>query len=218
MFKKLPHSYHIFRNILYTFASVFLFFSGVIVYGIILNMREVPLSEALKEKGLTEVKNPSIVVDRKNYALHLYSDNELIKSYRAVFGKNTSSEKKSADDHVTPVGTYKICSIDTNSKYHKFLQLNYPNQRDAAEALRKGYINGDEFKRIIETLNKNNIPCSSTSLGAEIGIQGCGEYDFIFRNLPFAFNWTNGSIAVSNKNIDEIYNIIKPGTKIEIRY
>ena len=218
MFKNLPHSYHIFRNILYTFASVFVFSGGIIVYGLILNLREIPLTEALQSKGLTEVNNPSIVVDRKNYTLHLYSDNVLIKSYRAVFGKNSSSEKRSAEDHVTPVGTYEVCSIDTTSKYHKFIQLNYPNHRDAAEALRKGYITRDEFKKIIETLNKHNVPCTNTSLGAQIGIHGCGEYDFIFRNLPFSFNWTNGSIAVSNKNIDELFSIIKPGTKIEIRY
>lgn len=218
MFKNLPHSCHILKNILYTFASVGVFICGVIVYGMILNLREIPLSEVLKEKGITSIKNPCIIIDRKNYNLQLYSGDILVKTYRAVFGKNSSTEKRSADDHVTPIGVYEICSIDTISEYHKFLQINYPNQRDAAEAKRKGYITGEEFNSIIENLKQGNKPCTETRLGTQIGIHGIGEYNFIFRNLPFAFNWTNGSVAVSNENIDELYSVIKKGTKVEIRY
>lgn len=217
----MPHdsrnTFQIIRNVLYTFASVVLFFAGVILYGLILHLRDIPLEEALKAKGLTEIKDPTIIIDRKNYILQLYSEDILIKNYRAVFGKNSANIKKSAEDHVTPSGKYFVCSIDTNSNYHKFFQINYPNQRDASEAYKNGYITKDELTKIVTSLNTSKKPCSNTRLGGNIGIHGIGEFDFIFRNLPFAFNWTNGSVAVNNKNIDELYHVISVGTKVEIR-
>ncbi len=50
-----------------------------------------------------------------------------------------------------------------------------------------------------------------TELGNNIGIHGIGRLNFIFKNLPFIYNWTDGSIAVSNENIDEIYSVAKKG-------
>ena len=67
------------RNIIYIMSSVLLFFSGIIVYGVIINLREVTLAEAIKAKNLTTISNPSIIVDRRNYSLTLYSDTTLVK-------------------------------------------------------------------------------------------------------------------------------------------
>jgi len=54
-------------------------------------------------------------------------------------------------------------------------------------------------------------------LGGDIGIHGIGRLNFFFKNLPFVFNWTDGSIALSNENIDELISVVKVGTKIVIR-
>ena len=40
---------------------------------------------------------------------------------------------------------------------------------------------------------------------------------YIFKNLPFVFNWTNGSIAMSDENIDEIHSVIREGTEVVIK-
>ena len=195
-----------------------LFFAGMICYGIILNTREVSLEEALKEKGIVGIKNPKIVVDRKSYQVRLYSESTLVKTYKAVFGKTAGDVKKSKHDNITPLGEYKICGMDTLSRFHKFLRINYPNIHDAAEAYIRGYISKDEYDAI--KLSQKNNECSppETTLGAEIGIHGIGTYDLIFCNLPFSFNWTNGSIAVSNKSIDELYSVVKIGTIVKISY
>ncbi len=208
MLKKHPHNYQILRNILYTFASVSLFFGGIISYGIVLNFREDSLVEAMAKRGLYELTDVRIIVNRKNYTLELHSGVNLVKSYKAVFGKNNSVIKTSLNDHATPIGKYKICSIDTTSRYHRFLKLDYPNERDAAEAFKNGKMNREDYEKL---LSSENVP------DAAIGIHGIGEYDFIFRNLPFAFNWTNGSVALSNDNIDELLRVVKIGTKVEIR-
>jgi hypothetical protein len=63
----------------------------------------------------------------------------------------------------------------------------------------------------------SECPEPDTDLGGNIGIQGIGEYNAIFKNLPFVFNWTDGSIAVSNEDIDEIYSVVKRGTKVVIK-
>lgn len=195
-----------------------LFFAGLILYGVILNLREITLQEALLEKGLTKLNDVRLVIDRKNYRIELYSDKILIKTYKAVFGKNSSTLKTSSTDNVTPIGEYKICAIDTVSKYHKFLHLNYPNEHDAAEAFKQKYIFADEMNVILLSVKNNECPPKETKLGSDVGIHGIGTYNIIFKNLPFSFNWTNGSIAVSNENIDELYSIIKIGTPVKITY
>ncbi len=206
------------RNVLYISASIIIFFIGLIIYGIILNLKEENLNDILTEKGIQKLENVKLVVSRKNYRIELYSDKLFIKSYKAVFGKNNSTIKISKDDQVTPIGEYKICSIDTNSLFHKLFQLNYPNDKDAAEAMKQGYINKDEFDAINLAHKKNECPPKETSLGSNIGIHGIGKYNFIFKNLPFTFNWTDGSIAISNENIDELFSIVKIGTPVKITY
>lgn len=176
------------------------------------------MREILAQKGMMGIKNPRLLIDRKNYQIRLYSDLQLIKTYKAVFGKTTGDVKTSKEDHVTPIGDYTICQVDTLSKFHKFLRLNYPNINDAAEAYTRHYISKDEYEAIALANRKDDCPPVETKLGAEIGIHGIGTYDIIFRNLPFSFNWTNGSIAISNKSIDEIYSVVKIGTPVKITY
>lgn len=203
------------RNLVYFSISIILFFGGMIVYGIVLNLREDTLAEAMQEKGLTNLTNINFVVSRNDYEMYLYSDSILVKTYKVVFGQGSGRIKTSKYDNVTPRGTYKICRIDTNSIFHKKFFINYPSLKDAAEALKNKVISLNEYNLIA---NSNSAcPPSETRLGADIGIHGIGEYNFIFKNLPFAFNWTNGSIAVSNEDIDEIYPFVKLNTQVVIR-
>ncbi len=206
------------RNIIYLTGAILLFITCVILYGLILNeIRSVPISEAMLQKGFTELENPNILIDRKNYTLSLYEDSVLIKDYRASFGKSISSPKTRANDNSTPVGEYQICSIDTSHKYHKLLKLNYPNLEDAGSALRKGWISQKEFNEIKFQFYYEGCIKRSNVLGGNIGIHGIGKFNFIIKNLPFVYNWTNGSIALSNEDIDEISSIIKVGTKVVIK-
>ncbi len=190
----------------------------MVFYGVILNLKEVTLAEAMAEKGIAKIDNPKLKVDRKNYRIELYSGDILVKTYKAVFGKNNNLVKTSSDDKVTPIGEYKICDKDSSVKYHKFLRLNYPNLYDAAEGLKRHYLTKDEYDAIVFSHKIRGCTPKETHLGSEIGIHGIGKHDLIFRNLPFSFNWTNGSIAVSNENVDELYYVLKIGTPVSITY
>ena len=205
------------RNVIYIMSSIILFFTGIVLYGIIINLRDISLKEALAEKKIIKFENPSIIVDRRNYTLNLYSDTILVKQYNAVFGRNSNSLKLSNDDFVTPIGKYEICRIDTKYIYYKKMFLNYPNQSDAAEALRMDIISKSDFLKITRSYKNKSCPEGLTPLGNDIGIQGIGEYNLIFKNLPFVFNWTNGSIAVSNEDIDELITVVELGTQVVIK-
>jgi len=206
------------KNVLYIIASIILFFSGLIVYGIFLSTREAPLSELMISKNIKEIKDPKIVVDRRAYKLDIYSEGVLVKRYRAVFGKNNNGLKTRGDDYITPVGDYKVCEIKDDQEYYKLILINYPNDKDAGEALKRGLIDENTFKKIYNANEKGLCPEFDPVLGGNISIHGLGEYDFIFRNLPFSFNWTDGSIALNNSDIKELIEILKVGTPIKIKY
>ena len=205
------------RNVIYMTLAIVLFLSGVIVYGIILNLREIPLSEALNQKGFSELKNPNIVIDRVSFTLDLYEDSVLVKTYRASFGRTLHKPKSRAGDGATPVGNYQVCSIDTSYKYYKFFRLNYPSIDDATDALKKGLISQKEFNNIKFEYYYEGCTGYNLVLGGNIGIHGIGRFNFILKNMPFVFNWTDGSIALSDEDIEEIYSVIKIGTKVIIK-
>lgn len=205
------------RNVIYLTIAIAIFFFGVIIYGVILNLRNVPLSEALLKTGFSEITNPKIIIDRQNYTLGIYEDSVLIKNYRVSFGKSVLTPKTRAGDKATPVGVYRICKIYKTHKYHKFFQINYPNLEDGASALRKGWISQKEYNDIKFQYYYEGCTKFHNILGGDIGIHGIGELNYIFKNLPFVFNWTNGSIAMSNENIDEIYSVIREGTEVVIK-
>jgi murein L,D-transpeptidase YafK len=205
------------QKVIFFSGGIIIFIWGVILYGIIINIREVPLSEAMRLKGFIKLSNPSILIERKNYSLSIYEDTVLIKTCRANFGRNISYAKSRDGDNATPVGEYMICSFDTSSKYHKFLRINYPNLTDAGDALVKGIISQKQYDKLNFEFYYGECPDLVTPLGGDIGIHGIGKFNAIFKNLPFAFNWTDGSIAVSNEDIDEIYSVVKRGTKVVIK-
>lgn len=205
------------RNVIFSISGILLFLAGTMVYGIILNLREVPLSEAMLKKGFRKLDDVSLVIDRKNFSLNLYQDTVLIKSYRANFGRNLRGKKTTAGDGATPVGIYQICSVDTVHEHYKFLRLNYPNLDDATEALRMGRISQREFNDLKFDFYYNQCILTNTVLGNNVGIHGIGRLNYVFKNLPFVFNWTDGSIAISNENIDELLTVAGKGTKVVIK-
>jgi len=205
------------KNILYFIGSIVLFFAGVVVYGIVLNLGQVTLEEAIASSGLKELGTLSLVIDRTNNKIDLLSDNILLKSYKAVFGQNSKDGKILSNDRATPIGVYKICAKSESSKYWKILFINYPNEDDALRGLKLNYINNKEYIGILNAHLNGDCPPDTTALGGRMGIHGTGDYDFLFKNLPFVFNWTDGSAAISNEDIDELFPILNTGTRVVIR-
>jgi murein L,D-transpeptidase YafK len=205
------------RNAFFMTAGIFIFIIGVIIYGIILNSMEDSIEEVMLEKGFAELNDVNLIIDRKNFSLTLYEDTVFIKSYRISLGRNNTISKTKANDGATPVGEYKICDIDTAHKYYKFLKLNYPNLNDAADALRRGVVTQSQFDQLKFEFYYEECPKLETELGGNVGLHGIGRLNYIFKNLPFVYNWTDGSIALKNESIDEILSVTGKGTKVVIK-
>lgn len=205
-----------FKKIILYIGGIIVFLLGMIVFGLLSDLRKPKLEELLKAKNITKIVNPIIVINKIDYKLHLYSDTILIKSYDVIFGKNPKYKKRSKDDRFTPSGEYYICVKRDNDYYEKFMLLSFPNVQDAKDGLASNFITKKEFNKIYDSIINMKIPPMNTGMGGNIGIHGNGKYDIILRNLPFIFNWTNGSIAMDNTDIKELYEVCKTGTKVSV--
>lgn len=204
------------KKILFFSGGIFVFLTGCIIYGVVLNLQDDPLAVEIKKKKIEKIKNVSIVIEKSKFKLNLYSDTILIKSYKAVFGRN-NKPKLISGDKATPIGEYKICSIDSSTKYYLFFRFNYPNVKDLEDALRTDVITQQEFDKLIFEFHFGKCVTTPSAVTDQIGIHGIGKLNFMFKNLPFVYNWTEGSIAISDEAVDELKSIINIGTKIVIK-
>ncbi len=135
-----------------------------------------------------------IVVSKTAKELTLYAGVKKIKTYKVAFGKDPVGHKIRQGDGKTPEGLYFIDARNENSKYHLSLHISYPDAIDDHKARNLG-----------------------SSPGGGIMIHGTGdEYEWM-GNLHASINWTDGCIAVTNKEIEEIWELVPDGTLIKIR-
>ncbi len=187
------------------------------MYGMLQNSGEIPLEKILLENSIDLSDKLNLVVDKGTHRLIVFADTTRVKSYKIACGRNQNDIKRSVEDYVTPIGEYSICSIEESDNYYKIFKLNFPNIHDAAEAYKNGDITKGDYDNIALSFNTQTCSFGETKLGANIGIHGIGNYNFIFKNLPFVFNWTNGSIAINDESMDELLPYLRIGTKVLIK-
>jgi murein L,D-transpeptidase YafK len=133
-----------------------------------------------------------IIVEKSKRRMKLYSNGELLKTYKISLGRNPIGGKSFEGDNRTPEGIYYIKDKYVG-KFHKSLYISYPNQQDRSDA---------------QKIGKNP--------GGSILIHGLGEKFGWIGKMHLLIDWTAGCIAVTNKEIDEIYADVPIGTPIEI--
>ena len=84
----------------------------------------------------------------------------------------------------------------------------------ADRALVDGRIDEAQWQAIRRADQAGEVPSQNTPLGGMIGIHGIGDGD---RGVHRDFNWTNGCVALTNEEIDELLRWVKIGTPVEIR-
>ncbi len=124
----------------------------------------------------------------------------------------TTWYKKTLDDK-TPLGMFRIGWINEQSRYHRFFGLDYPNRETAQRALEENTITEDTWRTILRATNQERTPPQNTKLGGYIGIHGIGRGD---PSIHDQFHWTNGCIALTNKQIDQLGQWLKPGVWVKI--
>ncbi|GBD96221.1 L,D-transpeptidase catalytic domain [bacterium BMS3Abin06] len=142
----------------------------------------------------TNIQADYMLLEKSSKRLTLFSDEKVLKSYRVALGRNPEGPKLVKGDKRTPEGRYIIDSRNPDSKYHLSLHISYPNEIDREIA-----------------------GIAGVSSGGNIMIHGIGDEYAWMGKFHAVLNWTDGCIAVTNEEIEEIWRLVPDGTAIEIR-
>lgn len=156
-----------------------------------------------------------LLVDTKALKLSINQDNKTLEVLENIaIGKRGAGFKRHVGDEVTPLGEYRITSIDSKSAFHIFMGITYPSLENAKQALKLGLINKQQFSAIADADDWGYEPPQNTPLGGRIGIHGLGRAD---PKIHAAMNWTRGCIAMTNQQIERLRHWVTPGTVIKIK-
>jgi murein L,D-transpeptidase YafK len=137
-------------------------------------------------------------------------DNQVIKTYKIMLGRQPVGHKTQEGDNKTPEGVYELDAKNPESKFNKAFHISYPNKADKFKAKLRRKDPGGEI--MLHGL-PNDFKELTTWLDT-VGLGSVGD-DIIRSSLPF-FDWTWGCIAVTDAEINEIYSMVDVPTKIII--
>lgn len=133
-----------------------------------------------------------VLVDKGARSLVLLQGDRVLKRYRVSFGGDPVGHKEREGDERTPEGRYSIGRRNARSAFHRALHISYPDSADAARA--------------------RGVPP-----GGDIMIHGAPNGLGWIGRLHRLANWTDGCIALTNREMDELWRAVPDGTPIEIR-
>jgi murein L,D-transpeptidase YafK len=142
----------------------------------------------------TPLRADHVVALKKERTLELFSQGKVIKTYKVALGGVPVGPKTTRGDHKTPEGVYVLDFRNAHSQFYKAIHISYPNEHDRVLA-RKSRVSpgGDIFV--------HGLPSGFGAIGAAHRLK----------------DWTDGCIAVTDEEIDEIWKAVPDGTQIEIR-
>ena len=140
-----------------------------------------------------EEKADQVVVYKGKRQLQLMRAGKVLRTYRIALGDRPVGHKRQEGDEKTPEGAYVLDWRNAKSRYYKSIHISYPNAQDQEQARRRG-----------------------VSPGGDIMIHGMNNQTAWLGSIQHWKDWTNGCIAVSNAEMDEIWKLVKNDTPIQI--
>jgi murein L,D-transpeptidase YafK len=134
-----------------------------------------------------------VLIDKSERQMTLLRGGRPLKSYRISLGRNPIGHKRQEGDGRTPEGFYRVDFHKRDSAFHRALHISYPSPEDIASATRAG-----------------------VSPGGDIMIHGLPNGMGVIGKLHRRRDWTEGCIAVTNNEIEEIWRAVPDGTPVEI--
>ena len=126
--------------------------------------------------------------------LLLLQGDRVLRDYEIALGRNPAGPKRHQGDARTPEGRYRIDSRVADSRFHRALHISYPNDVDRARAAARGIEPGGDVMI-------HGLP------------NGQGQVGPAHRN----YDWTNGCVAVTDQEIEEIWSAVPVGTVVRIK-
>jgi len=139
------------------------------------------------------VQADRIEVFKSKHLMLLLNGSKTLKSYTVSLGRGSSGPKVMEGDGRTPEGTYKIDFRNKESRFHLSLHVSYP---DSAATRRAQQLH--------------------VSPGGAIMIHGIRNGLGWIGKFHRLIDWTDGCIAVTNPEIEEIWAAIPDGVPISI--
>lgn len=164
----------------------------------------------------TETASYRLEVYKANRELRVMQGNHVVRRYHVAFGRGGIGTKRRIGDNKTPDGNYRIVNFRADSRFHYFMQLDYPNLLDAWHGYRQELIDASQFRAIATAYQKGDEPPQNTALGGYIGIHGIGELNDEKLDIHSSSNWTEGCIALTNDEITELRAYVDLGTRVVI--
>lgn len=134
-----------------------------------------------------------VLVTKSNKKLYLIKDGIPYKEFSVALGPRPRGHKVEEGDEKTPEGSYILDFKNDESDFYKSIHISYPNEQDILYAATIG-----------------------VRPGGSIMIHGLPNESTLPAELIQVFNWTNGCIAVTNQDMDQIWLAVRPGTPIDI--
>lgn len=137
-------------------------------------------------------KADKVLVLKQQRKLLLMKGSEVLKTYSVSLGGNPVGPKTRQGDSRTPEGVYVLDRHNPKSQFYKSIHISYPNAEDLARAKKLGVPpGGDVFI--------HGLPPGTSGTSEQLG------------------DWTDGCIAVTDAEMDEIWRAVTDGTPIEIK-
>jgi murein L,D-transpeptidase YafK len=134
-----------------------------------------------------------VVVNKAERRLTLYFREQPLRTYRVALGSHPVGPKQQEGDGRTPEGSYVLDYRNSKSAFHLSLHVSYPSTADSARARERG-----------------------VKPGGLIMVHGLPNRLGFLGSLHTLNDWTDGCVAVTNTEIEEIWRVVPDGTSILI--
>lgn len=134
-----------------------------------------------------------IVIEKAAHRMRLYAGQRLVRTYAVSLGGGGLAPKIRQGDRRTPEGDYRITGRNPNSRFHLALRIGYPTQAQAAAARTRG-----------------------VDPGGDIMIHGLPNGRGALSALYKGRDWTDGCIAVTDPEIEEVWKLVRDGARVRI--
>jgi murein L,D-transpeptidase YafK len=177
-----------------------------------------PVAQAASDQELREITTQQdmvVVVEKSLNKMTVFYQGKPLKSFLCVSGVNTQGDKQKQGDNRTPEGQFFITDKErlNDDPYlgRKWMGISYPDDVHAQKALENKLISFNQYQEIIAANEEKVQPPQNTPLGGWIGIHG-GREDLTKQGI----NWTEGCLAMQDKDLEELYGLVQYGTPIII--
>ncbi len=136
----------------------------------------------------------AVVVVKSERTLTLLAHGKVIRTYKVKLGGTPVGAKERQGDHKTPEGHYLLDRRNPKSQFYKSIHVSYPSAGDVRRAQQKGYPPGGDIMI-------HGLPNDRADREAAL-------------RTP---DWTDGCVAVTDTEMDEIWKLVADGTPIEIK-